>query len=195
MRSTTKMLSVFLVLALAASALATTAVPRKSPEFTILEPSGKETPLSSFKGKVIVIEFLFLRSAHCLRVAQALSRLYNELGPRGFQPIGIVFGPNANNQMVTYFVADSKLAYPVGFATPDRVDSYLARGPEEILNIPQIVVIDRSGVIRAQSGGKGGNLTLENENSLRILLNDLLNEQAPQIPKKAFPSGHQSRKS
>ena len=152
MRSMTKGLCCFLVLAVAASALATTAVPRKSPEFTILEPSGKQTPLSSFKGKVIVIEFLFLRSAHCLRVAQALSRLYNELGPRGFQPIGIVFGPNASNQMVTYFAADSKLAYPVGLATPDRVDSYLARAPEEILNIPQIVVIDRSGVIRAQSG-------------------------------------------
>src|SRR5437660_3152180 len=41
-------------------------LPRKSPEFVINEPGGKTTMLSSFKGKVVVIEFLFLGSQHCL---------------------------------------------------------------------------------------------------------------------------------
>ena len=55
----------------------------------------------------------------------------------------------------------------------------MAREPKETLNIPQAVVIDRAGVIRAQSGGKGGDPALENENSLRTLLEPLLAEKAP----------------
>ena len=56
------------------------------------------------------------------------------------------------------------------------VDNYLGRNGNEILNIPQVVVIDRAGMIRATSGGRGGNPALEDENSLRTLINGLLNE-------------------
>jgi len=73
----------------------TTSPARKSPELSIMEPGGKSTPLSSFKGKVIVIEFLFLGSQHCMRVATTLNKLYEELGSRGLQPVGIAFGPDA----------------------------------------------------------------------------------------------------
>ncbi|PYU36596.1 MAG: hypothetical protein DMG28_00315 [Acidobacteria bacterium] len=174
-----KLASFATVLTLAGSALATTLVPRKSPEFTIVEPSGKQTLLSSFKGKVVVIEFLFIQSPHCLRVAQTMNKLQNELGPRGFQPVGIAFGPDATGPMVTYLVDYLKLTYPVGYASSEQVDAYLDRHGHEILNVPQVVVIDRSGVIRALSGGKGGDPKLENEGSLRTLIDSLLKESPP----------------
>ena len=44
-------------LSLAPAAAAT--VPRPSPEFAIRMPDGRQLLLSSFKGKVIVLEFLF----------------------------------------------------------------------------------------------------------------------------------------
>ena len=153
--------------------------PRKSPDFTINEAPGKQILLSSFQGKVVVVEFLFLRSLHCLRVAQTLNRLYADLGPKGFQPVGIVFGPGADLQGVAYLAQDFKLNFPFGYADPGDVDAYLERESKEILNIPQIVVIDRGGVIRAQSGAKGGNPALEDENSLRTLLDSLLKEDTP----------------
>lgn len=84
--TTQKLKSLAVVMTLAASALA--APPpiahRQSPEFTITESSGKTTLLSSFKGKVVVIEFLFIKSPHCLRVAEMLNRLHTELGPLVF---------------------------------------------------------------------------------------------------------------
>jgi hypothetical protein len=43
--------------------------------------------------------------------------------------------------------------------------------------VPQIVVIDREGVIRAQSG-RSGDPNLENENYLRNLIDSLLKEGA-----------------
>jgi hypothetical protein len=67
-----KPILIFLALVLIASGSASpsTGLPRKSPEFAIHEPSGKTTMLSSLNGKVVVMEFLFIRSEHCLRVAK-----------------------------------------------------------------------------------------------------------------------------
>ena len=47
------------------------------------------------------------------------------------------------------------------------MDTYLARGKDEVLNVPQVIVIDREGLIHAQSGLKPGDPQLENEDSLR----------------------------
>jgi hypothetical protein len=51
------------------------------------------------------------------------------------------------------------------------VDSYLGRSVMERLMVPQIVVIDRQGVIRAQS-----DRNLEEEGYLRTLIEKLLRE-------------------
>jgi peroxiredoxin len=159
------------------------ALARQSPDFSIAEPGKPTLQLASFKGKVVVMEFLFLRSEHCLRVARTLNKLQEELGSRGFQPVAVVFDPptgsTAGAQAVTFMTSYYKLTYPVGYATKDNVDKYLGRSGNEILNIPQVVVIDRSGAIRAASGGRGGDITLEDETALRVLIGRLLDEAAP----------------
>jgi hypothetical protein len=55
------------------------------------------------------------------------------------------------------------------------VDQYLGREAKQILKIPQMVIVDRTGTIRAASGPQG-DPTLENESSLRALLQRLLHE-------------------
>ncbi len=179
-----KIISVLVLLSLAASSLAVppTSVPRRSPEFVINQSSGKTLLLSAFSGKVVVIEFLFIASPHCLRVAQTLNRLEQELGPRGLQSIAVAFpapGSDANGPLVTYIVHDLKLTYPMGYSDSTSVDKYLERGRTDVLNIPQVVVIDRSGMIRAQTGAKPGDPKLEDESSLRNLLDPLLKENRP----------------
>lgn len=156
-----------------------TPLSRKSPEFTISEPLGKQMSLSSLQGKVVVIEFLFMNSEHCLRVARTLNALQGELGQRGLQSVGVVFGPNANEQHVVYIVDYLKLAYPVGFTTSAKVDSFLGRTGTEILSIPQVVVIDRAGTIRASSGRRPGDPKLEDQSYLRDLIDGLLKEDFP----------------
>jgi peroxiredoxin len=175
-------LIVLVVLALASSALAAgpSFVPRRSPEFIISEPSGKTTLLSTLKGRVVVVEFFFLQSDHCTRVARMLNKLNAEMGVRGLQAVGVVFdppnAPDSRGRLVGPAVDYFKLTYPVGYSSKVEVDNYLSRKQQEILNIPQIVVIDRAGMIRAASGAAGGDPGLEDETSLRSLLDGLLNE-------------------
>jgi hypothetical protein len=64
------------------------------------------------------------------------------------------------------------------------VDSYLGRAGNEVLSIPQVVVIDRSGTIRATSGGRLGDPKLEDESYLRGLIDALLRENTPSAPRQ-----------
>lgn len=165
-------------------------VPRKSPDFTIAEPSGKATLFSSLHGKVVAIEFFFLQSNHCTRVARMLNKLNTEMGPRGFQAIGVVFDPpntpDSHGELIFPAVNFFHLSYPVGYSHKVDVDRYLGRKPQEILNIPQVVIIDRKGLIRAVSGGAGGDPHLEDEAVLRALIDRLLSERTEGVsgPKK-----------
>ena len=68
----------------ATSLLAQAPAPRKSPELSIAKPSGNDLLLSSFKGKVVVMEFMFIASSHCLQLAEMLNKLQADLGSRGF---------------------------------------------------------------------------------------------------------------
>jgi peroxiredoxin len=167
-------------------------VPRKSPEFTIYEPSGRTTLLSSFRGKVVMIEFFFIRSPKCLELAKTMNKLNAEFGARGFQPVAIAFPApqsDANGPLVSSMVEYLKLNYPVGYTNKDDVDQYLSREQKEILRIPQVVIIDRAGMIRAQTGGHDANLKLEDEAYLRTLLDGLLEETPPrEVPAKKPPS-------
>src|SRR5258707_6957244 len=158
--------------------VATAPVPRKSLEFTFVEPSGKQTALSSFQGKVVVVEFLLINCPHCTRVAQMITNLHKELGPRGFQPIGIAFDNDVGGGKVTEFVRQLGITYPVGYTSSKAVDSYLGRKSSEQFMVPQIVVIDRQGIIRAQSRAIRES-SLEDENYLRNLIDGLLKESKP----------------
>jgi peroxiredoxin len=180
--TTEKLRALLLVSALFATNLAAapSPAPRKSPELLISEPSGNTILLSSLHGKVVAIEFLFLQSNHCTRVAKMLNELNQQMGARGFQALGVVFDPpnvpDSHGELIRPLVNFLRLTYPVGYAHKANVDSFLDRQPQEILNIPQIVIIDRDGMIRAVTGGTGGDPRLEDEASLRALIEELLNQ-------------------
>jgi peroxiredoxin len=165
-------------MALATTSLVAQApVLRKSPELSIAKPSGDDLLLSSFKGKVVVVEFLFIGSSHCLQLAEMLNKLQADLGSRGFQAVGVAFGPHSDQAMVGHLVERLHLTYPVGGSTSENVDAYLGRQGTEKLKIPQLIVIDRKGMIRAATGT--ANPTLEDETLLRVVLEPLLKEPAP----------------
>jgi peroxiredoxin len=166
------------LLALGFPAVAAPPALRDSPEFTIVDPSGNKTPLSSFKGQVVVVEFLLIRCAGCLRVAQMINKLHGEMADRGFRPIGIAFDDGVTEPVVRDLVKLLKLKYPVGYTTSDQVDSYLGRADLVRFQVPQVVVIDRAGAIRAQSR-PSGEANLTDENYLRNLVRELLEEGLP----------------
>ena len=185
-----KLLSIVIVLLFGSSAMAVLPVPRKSPEFLIVTPSGEQTPLTSLRGKVVLLEFLLTNCPHCQRASRMIERLRQDLGPRGFTPIGIAFEPNVTPRMVNTFVQLSGIHFPIDLSSPEAVDSYLGRSQMQRFMVPQIVVIDRAGVIRAQTG-PNGDPNLEDETYVRRLLDGLLKDTEPAGKSGITPSHSQ----
>ena len=170
--------------ALGSAAFAMPPLPRKAPEFTIVEPGGKQTLLSSYRGKVIVLEFISTSCPHCQANSVMLTQLHKELGPRGFQPIGVAFNSADNATTVANFVRQFNVDFPVGYSTPETVLSYLGFSFMERYVYPEIVVIDRKGMIRAQSPPQG-DAALQDADNLRNMINGLLKEGATTTAAKA----------
>jgi peroxiredoxin len=165
--------------------LAQAGPPRKSPEFIITKPSGEQIFLSSFRGKVVVMEFMFVGSPKCIQLAQMLDALQRDLGSRGYQSVAIAFGPHVDQALVGHVAEHMAFSYPLGFTTASSdVDAYLGREGSEKRKIPQLVVIDRKGFIRAATGG-GEDTRMEDEAVLRTLVNSLLDETASSSAAKA----------
>ena len=160
--------------ALSVSAFATPPLPRKSPEFTFVEPSGKQVLLSSLKGKIVVMPFMFTTCPHCQRYAQDLTQLEKEFGPRGVVFMGTVSN-DANAAMAAQFVKEFNVGFPVGYATRDQVVSYLGLSVLDRWVVPQVAIIDRKGNVVLQSAATGSP-ELQEPGSLRTLLDKLVKE-------------------
>jgi peroxiredoxin len=156
------------------TAFATPPVPRKSPEFTVTDPSGKQVLLSSLRGKIVVMPFMFTTCPHCQREAQMLTTLQKEFAGRGVVMLGTVFN-DANAAMAAQFVKEFNIGFPVGFATRDQVVSYLGLSVLDRWVVPQVAIIDKKGNIVAQTAATG-TPELQDETYLRNFLDKLVKE-------------------
>jgi len=166
------------------SAFAIPPVPRKSPEFTITDPSGKQILLSSLRGKIVVMPLMFTTCPHCQREAHMLTKLQQEFAGRGVMMIGTVFN-DANAAMAAQFVKEFNIGFPVGYATRDQVISYLGLSVMDRWVVPQVAIIDKKGNIVAQSAATG-TPELQDEAYLRNFLDKLVKESA--TSSKAAPA-------
>lgn len=156
-------------------------VPRPAKDYAFKLLDGSTKKLSSLKGKVVVMEFLFTWCATCQGEAQMLSRLQKELGPEGLQVMGVAFNPEVNTKdeaanKATALEFDQKYAeFPVGKASEAEALGYLGISLMERYAAPQLVIIDRKGVVRAQTKPVAGQELL-NEAYVKDLLTKLLKE-------------------
>jgi peroxiredoxin len=128
-------------------------IPRPAPEFPIRLVDGHRLSLSQYRGKVVVLAFVQTTCPHCQHLSVLLNRMYKEYAPRGFQVLGVAFNPMAT-LLVPDFVKQLDLSFPVGVGLHEEVESYLQHPAMEILYVPQLVFIDRKGIIQAQYAGQ-----------------------------------------
>ena len=161
-------------LLLSGMALTGAEVPRQSPEYALMLPGGQHELLSKYKGKVVAMEFLFTTCPHCQKSATILSKLQREYGPKGFQAIGVAINPNPD---LTGFARQYATDFLVGSGTRESAYSYLQQPiMSQNFYVPQMVFIDRKGVIRAQHGGTDPFLGDQQEANMRGLIEKLLAE-------------------
>lgn len=143
-----------LTLAVVAGGLQAQQTPRKSPEFQINMTGGKQPILlSSYKGKVIVFASILTTCPHCQHSVTLLTKLQNELGPRGLQVIACAI-QEAPELAVPLFIKQFNPPFPVGSTTDaNAVLDYYQYSPSNLPKMPMLAFIDRQFNIRTQHQG------------------------------------------
>jgi peroxiredoxin len=173
-----------LALPLASSALLGADIPRKAIPLAVRKPDGGVIDLSHYKGKVVAVEFLLTTCPHCQRSSQNIEKLYKELGPKGFQPIGIATNDMAH-MLIPEFVRKLGLSFPVGYSTRDLAIEFLQHPVMLTMYMPQLAIIDRAGMVRFQHGGSDTKFFENEEKNLRDEVIQLLAEGAAPAAKKS----------
>lgn len=140
-------------------------VPRMAPELKIVQRSGQVAMLSSYRGRVVLLAFISTQCVHCQRASMVFEQLAREFGGR-LQAAAVAFDEGADTAA---FTKTFGLSFPVGTSTSELAHDFLGIERGMRLGTPQVVVIDRGGVIRAQSERLGTPL-LQTPQYLRLLL-------------------------
>ncbi len=116
--------------------------------FSFKDTSGRTVALSSFKGKVILLDFWATWCVPCKQEIPGFIALQNKYGRRGLQIVGLSVDDSLSTAKA--YARQMKMNYPV----------LLAEGTEEVLkaydpipSIPVSIVIDRRGRIVARHLG------------------------------------------
>jgi thiol-disulfide isomerase/thioredoxin len=125
----------------AAPALVTT-LPASVVDVELRAVTGAPIKLSSYAGKVLVVNLWATWCGPCRLEIPELVKLYKEFRPQGLEVVGLsTENPEASAEGVKRFVQDYNVNYRIGWATPE-VSITLMQGRDAI---PQSFVISRSG--------------------------------------------------
>ncbi len=165
---------------LPAALLSAQTIPRPAiAGYTVSLDRGRQFTVGEYKGKVIAFALILTTCSHCQETSQLLSKLNSELGPRGFQPLAAAINENPE---VPRFIHDFHINFPVGTVTRETVYSFLEHSVmRPALNMPQLVFIDRAGMVRAQYSGEDSFFENQNKN-IRDMVLKLLAEPAAKKP-------------
>lgn len=117
-------------------------------------PAPRLNLLSQCRGKVTIVAFIVTTCPHC----QAFTRTVMEplYESRRICALAIAFDEDGD---VAKFAAKQRLTFPVFKLERKLVREFLGLGgPDRALGTPQVVVIDKAGVIQAQSAPEGSPL-------------------------------------
>jgi len=166
------------------AALATAAdLPRPSPDFAITMLGGQPIHLSQYKGKVCALAFILTTCPHCQKTVGILSTMQNEFGPRGFQVLASATEDMAAMNLPD-FIKRFQPSFPVGFSSRSVVEEYLQHPSIFVMMMPQLVFIDRQGVIWAQYAGNDKFFAEDQDKHIREQIEALLKEAPAATHKK-----------
>jgi thiol-disulfide isomerase/thioredoxin len=118
-------------------------IPEHLPDFTLYDRNGKPTPVATWAGKSLVLNFWATWCAPCRREIPLLKALSSEWAPRGVEIVGVAVD---HRDQVAAYVNDLRIAYPILVGEEDALDVAAKFGIDSPV-FPFTVFTDRRGEV------------------------------------------------
>lgn len=112
----------------------------QAPDFTVRTTAGEEYPLSSLRGRVVLLNFWATWCGPCEREMPELQAVYDAYRDRGFTIIAINFEESA--AQITAFAEERQLSFPLALDEEGKIHERYA-----IIGQPRTVILNENGVI------------------------------------------------
>ena len=127
-------------------------VRKPAPEFLLLDARGKSIPLSSFKGKPLLLDLWATKCGGCIKEIPVFIEIHHAYRENGLAVVGIsmdIFyedlkGPAEAWSLVNPFVKASRIDYPILMGDDGITKRYA------VTALPVTCLIDRRGLIAAK---------------------------------------------
>ncbi len=121
---------------------------QKAPEFILKDVSGKQVSLSSFKGKVVVLNFWATWCPPCREEIPSLDELYKRFRNKGLVVLAVSLDPSASS------VGNFLQRHPVGFPMLFDEKRNVTKSLYKVFSLPTTFLIDKKGNIAQKYFGE-----------------------------------------
>ena len=113
-----------------------------APDFTLKDLSGRSVQLSSFKGKVVLVNFWATSCVTCMKEMPALVQTHEKFKDRGYETLSVAMSYDPPAYVVNY-AQSRKLPFRVAIDNTGAI----AKSFGDVQLTPTSVLIDRKGTI------------------------------------------------
>lgn len=118
---------------------------RRAPGFSLPESSARQHDPLDYRGKILIVDFMQVTCAHCVKFSAILEQAKVKYGDR-IAVLSIV-NPPSDNKGVADYIVQHKIKSPILFDCGQVAYSYLKPATTSIA-IPHVFLIDAEGMIR-----------------------------------------------
>ncbi|MFQ5803334.1 MAG: peroxiredoxin family protein [Candidatus Methylomirabilales bacterium] len=137
-----------------------------APDFTLPDLDGNETSLSTYKGRVVLLNFWATWCPPCRLEMPTMEKAYRKYRDKGFEVVAVSVDAGPKSAVRSFF-EEFGLSFQV-LLDPDMETLRAFRG----FSLPMTVVIDRQGVIRSRELGYRDWTDTESTKLLQRLLSE-----------------------
>jgi peroxiredoxin len=124
---------------------------RRAPGFSLPDMNLKQHDLQDYRGKIVLIDVMQTRCAHCATFSTILEEVAAKY--KGRVAVLSIVNPPDTTSTVQQYMAQNKVSTPILFDCGQVSSSYYKASPQHSeINVPHLFIVDARGIIQNDYG-------------------------------------------